>query len=164
MKKLTTIWKLFLITNYFLLIVNGILVLISIVIPLTINDSEISGPLFFAIAFVLVICLICGLNIHIVHKNFPDKPLGKKLKNLLLISRIILLLISTLLFLTSITAISQLFDKKKGVPSIDYFATGYSVFLFLVCLFILVLQFKLPRYLNKKNSGNIDLLIESIGT
>jgi hypothetical protein len=164
-KKLTTKWKLFLIANYFLLILNGILILTFFIRLLFPNNTsfEMSGEAFLFILFVLIICLIYFLNIFIVHRYFPDTPLGIKHKKLFIASRGIFLLLVVLLLFFAYGVILAISDEDRKASMIDYYTTGYVILLFALSLFILILQFQIPNYLNKKNSGKINTLIESIG-
>jgi hypothetical protein len=163
MKKLTAKWKLFLLVNYLLLIVTGVFILFEIGLILFTSNTTAAkkpGAMIYALVFFLLICLICLLNIIIVHRFFPKKPLSGKPKQLFIISRIILAVLAVFLFLSTVASLFMLISKPDPA---GYLVTIFSVLLFGCSTIVVILQFQIPQYLNKNNTENIDLLIESIG-
>jgi hypothetical protein len=161
MKKLTIKWKFFLVINYLLLVLN-ILSLIAFVASINKGSNEPIVIYFLGIVF-LVICIASALNIYIINRFFPDNLLTSKTARFLNIIRILMILVTVLLLSGSVVGIYVSFDRTNGPNTGDILGIIYFALLFLLCLFINILQFQIPRYLINQNAGNINQLIDSIG-
>jgi hypothetical protein len=165
MKKLSLKWKLFLISNYFLLT----LILFSIlggIFSLVGAKEEIKGfwaIILYLIIFILV-ALVCILNIYVINRYFPDTPLSEKIRKIVRNSRIVMILATVLLGLIFAAFISIIFDSTKLEDWWSIMGLIFFGILFLFCLYITILQYQIPRYLNKRSTGVISKLIDSIGS
>jgi hypothetical protein len=165
MKKLTLKWKVFLIANYFLLSLT-ILSILSGIISIVNSRDGIKAPgavILFLILFLLS-SLICILNIFIINRYFPDSSLSLKTTKLLKAARVTMIVVTAVTGLIFIALFTVLFDHNEGqdwwaILGIIFFGT-----VFFLCLYIIILQFQISRYLNKTSSGAINQLIDSIGT
>lgn len=165
MKQLTKKWKLFLITNYVLLVfeVIAILGLILVIATAKSSDKYINAYLVFGLLFLLVFANNT-LNIYIINKFFPNNPLPKRPKILLVISTIIFIPIIAFVGMVCYFFLSYMYEDYRSADVTDYLGGGFAIILLILSLFTLILQFQIPRYLNRKSKGSIESLIESIGT
>ena len=161
MKKLTIKWKLFLIINYFLLVFN-IFSLIGFVVSV-LNGTDAPIILYYlGIVFVLI-CISTILNIYIVNRFFPDNLLTSGTTRFLRFIRIVMLIVTALSFFACAVGLSVIFDRSMGARPGDILGMTYFALSALLCLYVTILQFQIPRYLNQQSAGNINQLIDSIG-
>lgn len=162
MRKLTVKWKLFLIANYFLLVLTFLSILTGFY-TLSLSTTKTPGAIFIFITLFIFVCIICLFNILIVNRYFPANPLPPNTRKWLAISRITMIVVTFLLGLISAGFISVLVDPAYGTDWATISGIIYFGLLFIMCIYIIVLQFQIRAYLNKQNAGNINQLIDSIG-
>ena len=164
MKKLEPKWKLFLIANYFQLVLTFLSILTGF-ITLAQSNKNTSTPteIFLFLIIFFVVCLICLFNIILVNRYFPNNPLPRKSRKILNVSRITMIVVTALLGLIVIGLISLYFDPSKGGDMATILGMIFFGLLFLLCLYITILQFQISKYLNQQSTGNVNQLIDSIG-
>jgi hypothetical protein len=165
MKKLTLKWKFFLVISYLLVVIIS-LSIIGVIVALAFSKNTSSTPSSIMISFILFIGIILSgiLNIYIVNRYFPDNALSPKIKRLLNISCVIMIIASLFMGLIFAITFSTLFDPSEKHDFIDLLSAAIFGPLFIFCLYSTILQFQISRYLNKRTSGTINQLIDSIGT
>jgi hypothetical protein len=165
MRKLTLKWKFFLIINYILLVVILISTLIGIIslveITSTINEQ---GLVLLVILIFLLVTLSISLNIYIVHRFFPDTPLSAKSRNKLNLSKGVMIVFTLLVTIVEIASAAALSRPYKRDDFFDISAFIFFGLLMIFSLYTTILQFQIPSYLNNRNAGTINQLIDSIGT
>ena len=153
-------WKIYRVLNY-LLLCCGII--------LTLNFSRIIISAFdydFLILSILVTLIFLFMashsliNIFIMAKTFPDKILDQNKTKWYFFSMVLNLLSFIGLIIAFLTALSELTN--------DYFSglliiLGVMLILIFSSLFVLICQFNLRNYLNKKNAAVMNSMIDSIG-
>ena len=166
MNKLTIKWKSFLVVNY-LLLVGTLSVILRIIYLLSnpIYRSTVPGTVFLLGFLFIALFLVSLLNIYIIHRYFPDNPLSPKLRKLFNTVRVLMVIFNAgMLFMTLavFAAISE--TSSRSGRWTDMLAVYFFLFLFLASIYILILQYQLPGYLDRKHAGKMNTLIDSIGT
>lgn len=165
MNKLSLKWKLFLIACYVQFVIFFSMFVVSTIGMLSATFISTKDLLIFflpAIAIVLI-CLNNVLNILAVHRNFPDIPISKKMTTFMRTVGIINIFISGGILLT---CLAGFFEINRHQQNNDGYMIGtllLFVFLWLIGLYTLILQFQLFGFLNKNQKSNISSLIDSIG-
>ena len=150
--------------NYFLLALSSLVVLLGFLMLVQPNaKSSTPAEVFLFLILFLLVCLSCILNIIIINRYFPETPLPEKPGKLLKISRIIMIVISSIFGLSSIGFFSLLSDSATKDELSTLLAIIFFIIFFLLCLNITLLQFQISRYLNRQSAGSINQLIDSIG-
>jgi amino acid transporter len=163
MKKLELKWKLFLVANYFQMVLTLLTILIALFgIVSNKNPSTPTAIFLFLILFFLV-CLICLFNIILLNRYFPNNPLPRKWRKMLNLCRIAMVLITSLLAFIIIGLFSLYSDPSKGGDLPTILGLIFFGLLFLLSLYITILQFQVSKYLNQQSTGNVNQLIDSIG-
>ena len=161
MKKLTTKWKLFHVTNYVLLVLNFISL---IAFFFSIFNGTDTPVVIYSLGIIFVLIFISSIiNIYIINRFFPDQILPIKTAKTLNIVRIVMILVTVFLFAACAVGVYVSFDRENGPGLGDTLGITYFILFFLLCLFTNILQFQIPEYLKKENAGKISSLIESIG-
>jgi Na+/proline symporter len=164
MRKLTLKWKLFLIINYFQLVVILFCVLGAIASLIGPKNKLQDVVLMIGIILIfLLVALSCMLNIFIVNRFFPDKPLNHKTRRLLKISRIALIVFTAFAALITLAGTVAFATESAKQNDFDVVAIIFFGIVFIFCLYITILQFQIPKYLDQQNTGSINQLIDSIG-
>lgn len=164
MKKLTLKWKFFHIINILQLIVILFLTLGTIAsLPGSKSKTLETVITLGVILILIVIALCCILNIFIVNRFFPDKALTTKIKKLLNMSRIAMIVFTSLAAFITVAGIVAFSTEPEKQDDFDIIAISFFGVLLIFCLYITILQFQIPRYLNQQSTGSINQLIDSIG-
>lgn len=163
MKKFSLKWKLFLIGNYLELVIVGI-ALFFLILGLTngiYGDQEAYIPALLIISFAIV-CLNSFFNIFALHRYFPDTPIPQTLKSLMIASGILTCLDMVFLFLVGIGMMMAAEEQQDTRTILSAFIVGYFL-LWAIGVFLLILQFQLFSFLNKKEKNKMESLIDSLG-
>jgi len=164
MRKLTLKWKLFLITNYSLLVLCLLSILTGIIsIVNSQNSSRGYGALIFAFIILLLVSLTAIFNIFIVHRYFPDSSLSLKTYKTLTIARIVMFIITCVTGLFLAVGINAIITSSKQNNWTTISGIIFFGLLFLFSFYITALQFQIPEYLYKRSTGAVNQLIDSIG-
>jgi hypothetical protein len=163
MKKFTLKWKLFLIGNYLELVILGIALFFMIVGLSNGIYAEKDGyiPALLITSFAIV-CLNSFFNIFALHRYFPDTPIPQTLRSLMIGSGILTCLDMVFLFLVGIGMMMAYEEEQEARLILTIFIIGYFL-LWTIGVFLLIFQFQLFSFLQKKEKNKIESLIDSLG-
>lgn len=164
---LPRIWKLYRILNYVLLIGSAIFTLFLgfiILSAVTAKNASIQGFTYLFGLLFLLICLGSIMNSYILLKYFPDKPLSRTLSGLYGLLLFISTLTALCLLAISITGLSIELDSSNEKADLTGLITGLVLFsLGLIHVFVLVMQYRVKKFLRFNQAKTMNALIASIG-
>ncbi|HEX5652629.1 MAG TPA: hypothetical protein VFX58_06125 [Chitinophagaceae bacterium] len=162
------VWKLFRILNYVQLISSAVITLfVSFIILSSFTEKNISVLGFtyiFGLLF-LLICLSSILNSYIILKFFPDKPMSRAMSTLFVSTLIVSTLTCLCLLGISITGLSIELDATNEKADRYGLITGLVLLLLsLVHVFVLIMQYRVKKFIRLNQAKTMASLIASIGS
>ena len=153
-------WRIYRVLNYLLLCCGIILTLNFSRLIISAFDEDFLILSILVTLIFLFMALHSLINIFIMAKTFPDKVLDRNKTKWYIFSLVLNLLSFIGLVIAFFSALSELTD--------DYFnglliILGVMLILIFSSLFVLICQFNLRNYLNKKNASLMSSMIDSIG-
>lgn len=166
MKKFTPKWKLFLIANYVQLIAFLLLfitALLNLVSYTRFYSDEIILRQVLALLVLLLIALNSSINIHTLYRYFPDLVMTARSKAFLRVSGIISILIHAGLLYLYYLGLQEAYQDRFEKDQIGIIILCGAFLLWLLELYILIVQFQVFDYLSRNNKKRMSTLIDSIG-
>jgi hypothetical protein len=166
MKKLSFKWKLFLIANYVQLVAFLLLfitVLLYLVSYTSFYNEETLLRQVLVLFVLLLIALNSSLNIHTLYRYFPDLAMPARSKIFLRVSGIINILIHAGLLYLYFLGFREAYQDRFEKDQIGIIILCGFFLLWLLELYILIVQFQVFSYLSRNNKKKMSTLIDSIG-
>lgn len=168
MRKLSLKWKLFLVFSYIQLVTSGLVlfVLIFSFSRYKYPHTSIDLLIFFLVALaLLLVCLNMFLNIHAVHRYFPDTLLPRRNKVWMKTAGVIMIFLwAGLLFLCIIGMESEFSAEVKSRDHTGLIVLSVLSFLWMTGVYTLIFQFQVFHFLARNHEAGMHNLINLIGT
>jgi hypothetical protein len=165
MKKFSPKWRIFLFANFFMISAYLLMFCTFIISQVLIkrNNDDSSSILDLLLGMALFLGVLNSLlNLYSLYRYFPDKTLPSNIRIFLNISWVFSLLLTAGLLYTCIlgyTLESDSMQARWGTTIFLYFLS----FIFLLSIYMLILQVQISAYLNKNSKLKFSDLINSIG-
>lgn len=155
-------WKIFFALNILLAFFALIFLIATIATFNTLNDQPRNFIFSVIFTFSFAVMTINGLlNIFLLLKFYPDKPVPAATKNISLLFLIITSIIIAVVILGCLVAIFFSDDKTENISS--KIALVITFFAGLLQIAVLIMQGQLPPVIRRNHQNNMHSLIDSIG-